>query len=51
MNNHVLIPTNLNDSTETLTKNAKIVFVYDYFVNVILGESYHLIPMLHIRLD
>ena len=28
MNNHVLIPTNLNDTTDTLTKNAKIVFVY-----------------------
>ena len=27
MNNHVLIPTNLNDSTETLTKNAD-KFVY-----------------------
>ena len=28
MNNHVLIPTNLNDYTETLTKSAKIVLAY-----------------------
>jgi hypothetical protein len=28
MNNHVLIPTNLNDITDTLTKNAKIVLAY-----------------------
>ena len=42
MNNHVLIPTNLNDSTETLTKNAKIVFVYGLLCQC---DSWGILPL------
>ena len=42
MNNHVLIPTNLNDSTETLTKNAKIVLVYGLLCQC---DSWGILPL------